>query len=360
MTDFSQHTGSFEHPDDTSSVVSDDVEDHHPGVQTQLAVGPVGLTAPQTVVAFADFSDGHTIRQMFEFFRVGLPCAPMIFTEQGIYIERANGFKTLLVRCAISRKNLVGYSFDRRRCNDPTRQRHIINFELPDFNTQVKSLAKKEGIRIYQSAENPDFVFGQLYGGNKSTSQGVIFFRSREFEPATYKVDPVGPETIPNQVISLLSFCSACTNAARSKYPYAQIIVYPNGLRIVAGNETGSTGRRDVWGDCSGYVRQTRKVVRKAENPTDPDIEELKEEVVQVEPFITCVPLADIRALMKTANLHQSGIVRVYSTRNQLTRLEIPAGSLCELTIILQGKDPQKILDGVSAAKRKKPAVASM
>lgn len=299
--------------------------------------------------ASADFSDGHTVRQLFEFFRIGLPCAPMFFTKDGIQIERANGHKTFLVQCLISRKNLVGYTFDPTKCNDPANERHIVSFELPDFNTQVKSLAKKEGIRLCHFAEQSDFVFGQLYGGNKTTSQGMIFFRVQKYEPATYQInDGVTPETIPNQVVPLSSFCSACTNAARSKYPYAFFIVYPNGVRIVAGNETGSTGRRDGWGDCSGYAIKPKKASRvKLDTPA-------AEEYIQIQPFVTCVPLTDIKALMKASNLHQGGIVRIYSSRHQLTRLEIPAGSLCEVTIILQGKDPQKIIESTASGTRRK------
>lgn len=298
--------------------------------------------------ASADFSDGHTVRQLFEFFRIGLPCAPMFFTKHGIDIERANGHKTFLVRCHISRKNLVGYSFDPTKCNDPARERHIVSFELPDFITQVKSLAKKEGIRLCHFAEQSEFVFGQLYGGNKTTSQGMIFFRVQKHETAIYQInDKVTPDTIPNQVVPLSSFCSACTNAARSKYPYAFFIVYPNGVRIVAGNETGSTGRRDGWGDCSGYAIKPKKHSRvKLDTPAS-------DEYVQIQPYVTCVPLTDIKALMKASNLHQAGIVRIYSSQHQLTRLEIPAGSLCEVTIILQGKDP-KVIEATATGTRKK------
>jgi hypothetical protein len=343
---------SSDNESDAEEMGSDSEEENPTQVSTaQVGASSIGsmmgLPQQQVPVVYVDFSDGHTVRQIFEFFRAGLPCAPMMFTERGIEIERANGFASLFVRCFISRRNLISYSFNKARCNDPAQSRHIINFDLPGFNTQVKSLAKKEGIRLAQYAENPDYIFGQPYGGVKTTSQGAIFFRSQQYEPVTYRInDEITPDTIPNQVISLSSFCSACINACRSKYPYAYIMTYPDGVRIVAGNETGSTGRRDAWGDCSGFANRINR--------------DGVEEKVQIEPFVTCIPLADIKALTKTSNLHQSGIVRVYSSRQQLTRLEIPAGSLCEITIILQGKDPEKIMESSQAGTRRKKKVIGM
>lgn len=263
-------------------------------------------------------SDGHTIRQMFEFFKAALPCAPLFFTPEGIIIQRSNGNKTLFVSCFISRKNLIEYTFNIQNCSHPQYKQHIINFELTDFNTRVKSLAKKEGIRIRQYAEQPKFVFGQLYGGNKTTSHGVIYFKTQNFENESCEInDDFTRETLPNQVVPLSSFCAVCTSVVRSHFTRAYFYVYPNGVQIAAGNETGSTGLRDGWGDCS-------------------DTKIVDGKTVQIRPYVTSVPLSDIKALCKTSNIHGSGIVRIYASRDNLTRLEIPAGCLCEITIILQ------------------------
>lgn len=286
-------------------------------------------------VVFADFSDGYTCRQMFEFFRLGLPNAPMFFSDNGITIEGANGLKTLYVKCYINRKNLVGYYFDPNNCNDKENNRHIINYQLPDFLIQVKSLAKKESIRIRHFKDSPDHVFGQFYGGNKTTAQGSVYFRTQKYEPASYDIDDgVTEETLPNQVVPLASFCSVCASIVHHKYPFASFIVYPQGVRIVSGSDTGSAGIHEGWGDF--YEDEE-------EDPNEID-----------QPFITYVSLADVKALAKTSNLNTQGIVRIYSTRNQIIRLEIPTGTLAETMVILQGRDPQSIIESSVVKKKNK------
>lgn len=293
---------------------------------------PIQGVQQQQPVASVDFSDGYTIRQMFEFFRMSLPCAPMFFTEDGIMIERANGSDTLLVRCFIHRRNVVGYTFDKANCNDPSNGRHIVNFNLGMFVGQIKSIAKKEGIRLNSYKELPQYVVGQSYGGNKSTSQSVMYLHTSKYEDAFYSIeDGVNKDTMPNCVVQLTSFCSFCTNAARSKYAYVYFMAYPEGLKVIAGSQTQSDGRHEVWGNCKDYI-----LVDKV-NEAGEKYQEWEQQI----PFVTCVPLKDIKALNKINNFHLQGIVRVYSKRNQLTRLEIPTGTFTDVTIMLQGVNPE-------------------
>lgn len=286
--------------------------------------------SPQFHTVFnVDFADGYTFRQLFEFSKVSVSCAPMFFQEDSIYVERDNGSHTLLLRCKINSRDLTGYKVEPTLFNDPDKKRHVIVFDLTEFQIQIKSIAKKEGLRIFQYAEYPQYVFGHPYGGNKN-GQGVITFITQRYEHATYNIkDGITNETQPNAVISLPAFCNACSNVLRAKYPYAIFYVYPKGFYMTSGNQTGSTCRENNWGDCSGYVEV------KGSNPF---------QMVSVQPFVSYVPLNVVKALVKTSNFHSSGIVRIYSTVNQLVRIEIPIGCYAEVVLLIRGKNPNEML----------------
>jgi hypothetical protein len=275
-----------------------------------------------------DFSDGYTARQMFEFFKAALPCAPLFCSEDGIRIEQSNGDETILVYCFIDKRNIVGYKFFESECNDPENRRHVVSLNLQPLLTQLKSLAKKECLKINIYT---DRVEGKFYGGSKSTKYGAMSFVTQDYHPAKYIIDDaVTKDTYPNVTIPLGSFCSVCTNASRSKYPFTYFIVYPEGVRIIANTCTGADGIQDGWGDCHD------KIVEEYEDENG----ELCYNEVTVTPKVTCINLQDTKALTKTSNLQSNGgIVKIYSNKDGLVRLEIPTGVMTTITIILRGRD---------------------
>lgn len=318
-----------EEQDDSEVEEQEEKEEKVPAIVHHTMIPQVDQS---NIVFRVDFSDGYTLRQLFEFFRMSLPCAPLFLHEKGITIERGNGSDTLFVRANINRMDLVDYKLNMDLVNDPKNRRHIVNFELNEFQVQMKSIAKKEGILLVQYpqfSDCPGTVHGQAYGGNKN-SAGSILFRTQKYEDVKYEIDDgITNETIPNAVIPLPAFFNACSNLSRVKHPFALMSVYPNGVRLDANNESGSTGRGNIWGDCSGFVN--KKVV---------------------EPYKTCIPLHIIKTLVKTANFHSAGIVRVYGTSNQLVRLEIPVGCYANVMILLRGRDPSDFSGGKKKRQR--------
>jgi hypothetical protein len=304
-------------------------------------------------IVHVNFNDGYTIRHLFEMLKIAVPRAPMFFSQSGIEIERANGAGTLHVKAIFLRKRLIDYSFDESRCNDPKNKRHIIDFDLDDFLSQVKSIAKKEGLTLSHYQEYPDYVFGKPYGGNKSVDH-VLYFKTQKHEFAQYDIKGVIDDTtLPNKAVRLDAFCNTCVNINRGKYPYSLFMIYPNGLKIISGNEIGSVGCQNGWGDCTGYVAKEKKSRFKVKGQSNVD----RIEMVPIQPFMAYIPLDDTKALAKAANLHPSGIVEVYCETNQLLRLHMQVGSNCTLTMTLQGKDPNEILSLSSAPKARKKRV---
>ena len=322
----------------------------------------IGIPVDAKPIVMADLNDGYGLRQLYDYLKFCVPVAPMFFHEDGIDIERSNTSGTLYTKCVISRDDLVKYHFDPKRCNDPNHMvpdlncsinnpdipvcinedhdengkgcqinqpRHILSFVLADLMAHIKPLAKKESLRLFHYAEEPRYIHGQLYGGNKISSQSTIRVLITKYEHKVYNIPNISADIRPNQVVPLSSFCNSCTNIVRSKSSSCKFEIYPNGVRIVATNNTGLVSRTDPWGDCSDQMIKPKK------NLKEPD------EIVSVKPFITHVNKDDIKALTKMNNFHPSGIVRIYSNSNEFTVLKVKLGAFGVCTSILKNKDSE-------------------
>ena len=277
------------------------------------------------IVVMANFNDGYTLRQQFEFYKCALTCTPMFFTEEGINITRGNGGgngPTLIVSTKMRAKHLFDYSVDTTRWNWPENKCHVVNVNLADFHQNIKSVAMKEGVRMFQYAEYPQILIIQPYGGNKN-SAGHITVRTEKFENLTYDIDDGSTSSDkPNVKVPLPLFCTACANVARVKYPFALLKVYPRGAHLLGGTETGSSSRNSHWGDCTGIVEsKSRLAVRgKAQTP-----------IV----YTTKIPPAVVKALVKIANFNKGGLVEIYGNGDCVVRIETPIGHYGLATIHL-------------------------
>ncbi len=287
------------------------------------------------VVAMVNFFDGYTVRQLFEFYKQGLTCAPMFFTSgpnRGINIIRGNSGQhgpTMIVNTRIRGDDLVEYSVDTERWNWKEKRCHVINVNLGDFHAQIKSVAKKESIRMFQYAEYPDYVFLQFYGGNKN-SEGWVHVKTERFEDVKYNIEDgvdgtdASTRPQPNVRVPLPMFCAACANIVKAKYHFAVLNVYPKGAHLLGGSDIGSSSRNAHWGDCSGLdpAAGKRRLVIAGKTATPVR-------------YTTRIPSTVVKALNKTANFNTAGIVKMYGRGDCLTRLEIPVGTYADTTIHL-------------------------
>lgn len=256
-----------------------------------------------------EFIDGYILRQLYEFFRQTLEFAPLSFSAGGITMSRGNGRNTLFTKNIIYASRLVRYDLDAKRINSPDSGDHLVNVNLVDFYNQIKSVAKKECVRIIQYAETPDVIQCQFYGGNK-TNDGHVMVKVESFSELKYNIETkITATTEPNVKIPLVSFCSACSNLARSKHTYGIFKCYPRGVHLISSNQTVSTSRDAKWGSCD-----------------DPQI------LVEGEiPFYTTkVPVDIIKALTKMSGWNTNGIVSIYSREDGLVKLTVPIGCFAD------------------------------
>ena len=301
------------------------------------------INLPQSIcpIVKVDFNNGYIIRQLYEFFKDSISIAPMFFDQNGITIERHNGAATMNIKCRFDRKDLIGYYFDINKCNDPVNKRHILTFDIENFLTQIKSVVAKEGLIICQYSEYSNHIICKPYGGDKNSQDGIITLNMQRYDPQQCDIDDgIKNDTFPNQVVPLVSFCNVCKNVSTSKSPFSYFLVYCNGVRIMAANEINSIGRKDGWGDYSGYEAK----------PSLINIGQY--DWVPIQPFYSCISSDDNKSLIKLVNLQKGGVIRIYSNKHQIVRLEMKVGCNCDMTITLQGKNPDEMT--TSTGKKKK------
>ena len=274
------------------------------------------------LIFMACFVDGYSIRQQFEYFRTMLTAAPMYFDREGLSIKRGNGPETLITSTRILAKRLVEYTFNPEYINEPDRQRHVVNINLKDFYNQIKSLAKKEGIRVFQYAESPGTLVCQMFGSTKNNA-GYTRIKTEAFDEKDYVVDDgIAPDATPNLKITLTSFCAACNTFDRASYTYGIFKCYPRAVSLYAANETVSSDGTNMWGTITHQEVQGRKLITK----TDPY-------------FVTKVPIALIRALKKMNGWNVNGIVSIFCVKDRYVRLETSVGCFGENVTHLIEKD---------------------
>jgi hypothetical protein len=321
-------TGSME------DVKLSDVSSHN----TSYITTPLYQNVTQKLIFCIQFMDGYTFRQLYEFFKMTLTTAPMFLSPDGITILRGNGNASLVANTQIRGHQLIRYEFHPQYANyrDAGSQRaiHVVNCPLVKFRENIKGIARKEGIRMFQYVGDPS-VYIQVYGGNKN-AEGHVTVKTEVYEHIEYQLGEYTQHvTSPNCKIPLVEFCTACNNIGKIRgCTNAKIICYPNGVSIVACSETGVTDRHNRWGDCNEDIQN---------NHTGPRLLIKGNPVSRSKPYSVKVSIDVIKALGKLTNLTNNGILRVYSECDGLVRFIISISYYAEMTLFLtepQGQAP--------------------
>jgi hypothetical protein len=271
----------------------------------------------------SDTLSGYILRQNYEFCKQALTEAPMSCSEDYISITRSNGDNTLVNSDKIYAKKLVNYYVNKSLWNCPEERSHHINYDLKEFYGHIKSVAKKQGIRLYQYKQWPDTLFGQIYGGSK-TSHGHFSIKTQKFNLVKYNIeDGYTPGDKPNVKIPLAAFCGACSEVYKHNYPNALIKCFPKGAILMGISQTGSSLCVEEWGDCSIIAPIKSRLSVNKVNPAKQGF------------FVATVKPDLVKSISKLNNLCVDGIISVFSVQNGLIRLEIDIGVIGEKVIHL-------------------------
>jgi hypothetical protein len=312
------------------------------------------------LVFYIDFHDGYAFRQIMEFLKLTVTSVPMYFTDNSISILQGNGDGSLVVSIEIKGQELLTYYFNPELANSPVRKEmglvplvpssnssvssssssssstsdkpcHIVCFNVSKFRDTIKSTARKEGIRIFQYADDPT-VHIQVYGGNKN-GEGGTSIETQTYSRMNY--DLTGFEQsilMPNCKSPLSEFCNSCGHFGKVKSTkYTNFTCYKSGVKVTACSETGVISMFKKWGECEDDsdhpFRNTGPKMKIMDSTKSGIVHNVK------------IPIDIVKALSKLSNLTNNGIIRIYCEEDKIIRFMVSVSYYAEL--VIYWKEPE-------------------
>lgn len=290
------------------------------------------------IIFYVEFLDGHSFKQYYEFYSQTLPSAPLLFTKDKIIICYGSGDNEIFVNTEIKTDNLIAYVFNPKYVSHPNgdddlkEPYHLVNIKIREMKEAIKSISRKEGIRIIQY-HGLNEIHIQPYGANVSCGHVAVKTESlahrKNFDFSGFKQDI----NEPNCKLPLLSFCDACKNIGRIKdVSKAVISCYPKGVKLDATGETGITNRYAQWGYC-----EVQNLIKLA---TGGNIVIRSNNTNNV--FSVGISRNNTKAFDKLSGLAKGVIMKVYCEMNGVVRLIIKFNYYSEMTIFLLDPSGQK------------------
>jgi len=292
---------------------------------------------PPKFVFMIDCLDGYSLRQLMEIIKLSLTSCPLFLSKEGIIIQRGNGVKTVILSAELFHHNFACYHLDPELVNYPgdesSEYYHIICPNIIKLREAIRSVARKEGIRIYQYEGDP-FIYIQVYGGTKNAEGCGAVVPLEPYEPIDYVLDEYRqPFTEPNCKIPLAEFCGFCSVIAKYRgVHYVEFRTYLKGVWIMSMDSSHRVLSDKKWGDCDDSHRVPIVI------PGGPRIifhgPSLTDEASSY--YSIKVPLETIKALAKMTNLVVNGLLRIFAEHNKLLRLQTHINYYGPLTFYLR------------------------
>jgi len=282
------------------------------------------------LVFYIDFHDGYAFRQIMEFLKLTVTSIPMYFSENGISILQGNGNGSIVVNINIKGHELLTYYFNKNlaNTNEDNEIYHLVCFNVSKFRDTIKSTARKEGIRIFQYA-NESTVHIQVYGGNKN-GEGGTSIETQTYTPIQYEMSGFEQSIFqPNCKSPLSEFCNSCGHFGKVKSTkYTNFICYEKGVKVTAHSETGVISMFKKWGECKDD-EDTPSIM-----PGKAKVKYLtKKTKLDDKTYTVKIPIDIIKALSKLSNLTNNGIMRIYCETNDIIRFMVSISYYAELII---------------------------
>jgi hypothetical protein len=258
------------------------------------------------IVVSIIFHDGYSLRQQYEFLKtaVGRSSAPLKCGRNGVLLESGNVEGTLVSSTLFRSDNLIEYTVNEQYWNSPETECHIMNINLKIFYEKIRKITKKESVCLCQYYERPDIVFMKKYGGKNPDHYTTL--KTEDYTPVRYNIeDGTEADKKPNVKVTLSAFTSACLGAANSDTQTSKFKCGPEGVRIISGNNLGTSSTTDYWGSFRANSKY----------------------------YYTTVDTTIFKSLTKITNYNNNGIVKIYCKGDGIVRLEANLGSMAETVI---------------------------
>lgn len=268
--------------------------------------GPPSLGA---CIFLAEFASGYTFRQFVEFLKRVAKELPLAFSRHGISTAVCSSSRQITAHAVVRREDLTCFLVNESALNlparsgDPAEWRHIVSVDTSELFDQVRLVAKKDSVRVFQTLAEPECIWVQVCRGTQCELAHSGAVRARVYTPVSYFIteDPRRATACPNATVQIARFCTALASLSKTRVEKVILQVYEDGALLVGVVAPGKSPHAPVTLGAAvpeGSVPQAAVVL----SPQT------------------------IAALLKTSNLVADGVVRMYASGATLVRIEVAVG----------------------------------
>ena len=262
-----------------------------------------------------EITNGYVFRQIFELYdKLIIEGIPIYFKDSGITIRTGTSgsrdARKIISDIEIFTDDIISYSMNKSLANikgtEDENSCYIEEFNINIVKSIFKSIAKSNSVRIYKTVKSEDVII-EIKGLSSeqarltSTRQRKVHYDISEYQDDLKE---------PNLKIEISQFCNTMKGMTRGDSEYTSFKVYKNGMKIEGKNGTASITKQMVWGV-----------------------------IEEGEPFFeTGVNSSSIKALTKISGMSNYSIVKIFSNKDGLIRLNHKIGDFGEHNIYLIDK----------------------
>ena len=275
------------------------------------------------VVYSAEITNGYLFRQIFELYdKLVIEGIPVYFKESGITIRTGTSSSRdsmkLISDIEIYTDDIINYYMNEDLASikrtDEQSPCYIEELNINTVKSVFKSIAKSNSVRIYKTTLSDD-VFIEIKGLTTEHSRlSTSKHRKVYYDLSDYQDDMEKP----NIKIEISQFCTTMKGMTRGDAEYTSFKVFQDGLMVEGRNGTGSITKDMRWGSLP--------------DSNDPNIEV---DIERDSYFETKVSSPSIKALSKISSMTNYSIIKVFSFRDGLMRLNHKIGDFGEHNIYL-------------------------
>ena len=287
------------------------------------------LTDPEASFV-AEFSDGYSFRNMFEYLRVTNSHGTFIFKKDEICYMQGDDNNTILNQIEILVHELPDYKF---KSSTPE---IVIGINIQDIRSITKTIGKKDSVILYKQPNSNDIQI-QIVNSSRGTGrQNYSKVRLQRREIPDYSLpDFQNDEKHPNFTIPSADFSRTCTSISSVKCDKIIIHGYPRGTQFDAVMHGGVVQRYERMGSCemiSGIVRDAC-ILDENGNPG----KRVKMVVKSDGPVPSVVVrTSTIKALSKLNNLSANGTIKFYMEPDNPIKIMSKIGTYGTLRVYIK------------------------
>jgi len=272
----------------------------------------------EKIIYSAEITNGYVFRQIFELYdKLVIEGIPVYFKETGITIRTgtssAKDQRKLISDIEIDTDDIIEYYLDEDLASisgsENSNACYVEELNINTIKSVFKSISKSNSVRIYKTTVSPDIMIeikGLTTEHSRLTSGK---YHKIHYDISSYQDD--APH--PNLKIEINQFCTTMKGMTRGDAEYTSFKVFPEGLSIEGRNGTGSITKDMCWGKTP----------------------QIYEGVDEEDFFETKVNSFAIKALTKISGMSNYSIIKIFSVRNGLLRLNHKIGDFGEHNIYL-------------------------